>query len=251
MGVYDGNCKFCGNYYKNVHNHQRYACNQNPNKKIRNRTLKDKIRYHGNCNYCGKYYKQVIVHETYHCALNPNKKDGSFRNDGECKYCHVYFKQCRNHEKECYHNHKRVKRDRSGVCKYCHDFFDDLHTHRAYLCELNPKRKDKSKIGNCQYCNKHFKDKYKHEQNHCSKNPNLDKNYKISTHEKFALDYIKSLGVDFEHQKYVPIEDHHSGYYPDFVIGDQIIEIDGQHWHNEEYDTKRDSKLESLRVYGS
>lgn len=60
---------------------------------------------------------------------------------------------------------------------------------------------------------------------------------KMSYPEKVAYDYLMLKGVDFQHQKQV------LKYYPDFVIGDIIVEIDGVHWHNEESDRIRDCDL--------
>lgn len=62
----------------------------------------------------------------------------------------------------------------------------------------------------------------------------------MSYPEKVAYDHLQSLGVVFEHQKQV------AGFYPDFVIGNIIIEIDGARWHNDEKDLIRDKKLRSL-----
>lgn len=59
----------------------------------------------------------------------------------------------------------------------------------------------------------------------------------MSYPERVAYEYLQSLGVEFEHQKRV------IGFYPDFVIGKTIIEIDGERWHNAEKDAIRDKKL--------
>jgi len=61
---------------------------------------------------------------------------------------------------------------------------------------------------------------------------------KISYPERVAYDWLSKNNVEFEHQKKV------GRYYPDFVIGNMIVEIDGQYWHNEEKDKKRDSFLQ-------
>lgn len=59
----------------------------------------------------------------------------------------------------------------------------------------------------------------------------------MSYPERVAYDHLNTLGVKFEHQKHI------EGVYPDFVIGNTIIEIDGERWHNEEKDAIRDKKL--------
>ena len=60
----------------------------------------------------------------------------------------------------------------------------------------------------------------------------------MSYPEKVAYEFLKSLEIQFEHQKRI------IGYYPDFVIGSLIIEIDGEHWHNSEKDALRDKRLQ-------
>lgn len=60
---------------------------------------------------------------------------------------------------------------------------------------------------------------------------------KMSYPEKVAYECLQSLGISFEHQKRI------DGFYPDFVIGSIIIEIDGERWHNPEKDSIRDKKL--------
>lgn len=59
----------------------------------------------------------------------------------------------------------------------------------------------------------------------------------MSYPERVAYEFLQSLGISFEHQKRV------IGFYPDFVIGMKIIEIDGERWHNVEKDAIRDKKL--------
>lgn len=59
----------------------------------------------------------------------------------------------------------------------------------------------------------------------------------MSYPEKVAFDFLTELGVEFEHQKRI------EGFYPDFVIGNLIIEIDGERWHDAEKDAIRDKKL--------
>lgn len=57
---------------------------------------------------------------------------------------------------------------------------------------------------------------------------------KISYPEQIAFDWLTKNNIIFEHQKKV------GSYYPDFVIGDMILEIDGEYWHDEEKDAKKD-----------
>lgn len=62
---------------------------------------------------------------------------------------------------------------------------------------------------------------------------------KMSYPEQVAFDFLTRSGVQFEHQKKV------DKYFPDFIIGDIIIEIDGAQWHDAEKDMQRDAVLES------
>ena len=75
----------------------------------------------------------------------------------------------------------------------------------------------------------------------CHPNRRLANNRsKMSYPEKVAFDFLTSLGIVFEHQKKI------GRYYPDFVIGDLIIEIDGAQWHDSIRDSKRDEELNNL-----
>jgi very-short-patch-repair endonuclease len=63
---------------------------------------------------------------------------------------------------------------------------------------------------------------------------------KMSYPEQVAFDYLTGTGVQFEHNKKI------GKYFPDFVIGNLIIEIDGKQWHKDkEKDTQRDLILNS------
>jgi very-short-patch-repair endonuclease len=57
---------------------------------------------------------------------------------------------------------------------------------------------------------------------------------KISYPERVAYNWMTSNDISFEHHKRI------GQYFPDFVIGNLIIEIDGEYWHNEETDRKKD-----------
>ena len=63
---------------------------------------------------------------------------------------------------------------------------------------------------------------------------------KMTYPEKVAFEYLTKLGIEFEHQKQI------GKYFPDFVVGNVIIEIDGAQWHNAEKDQARDAVLNSL-----
>jgi very-short-patch-repair endonuclease len=62
---------------------------------------------------------------------------------------------------------------------------------------------------------------------------------KMSYPEQVAYDWLTENKVNFEHNKKI------GKFFPDFVVNDNvIIEIDGEHWHNEEKDSKKDSFFE-------
>jgi very-short-patch-repair endonuclease len=60
---------------------------------------------------------------------------------------------------------------------------------------------------------------------------------KMSYPEKLVHDFLVDKNVVFDHQKMI------EGFYPDFVIGNQIMEVDGAKWHDADKDIARDAKL--------
>lgn len=63
---------------------------------------------------------------------------------------------------------------------------------------------------------------------------------KMTYPEKIAADWLDKNNIVYEHNKKI------DKFYPDFIIGKVIIEIDGEHWHNKEKDNSRDAILSSL-----
>ena len=63
---------------------------------------------------------------------------------------------------------------------------------------------------------------------------------KMSYPERLIFDALVEEGIEFEHNKKI------GKYFPDFVIGKNIIEVDGERWHNVENDTKRDKELKQM-----
>lgn len=57
--------------------------------------------------------------------------------------------------------------------------------------------------------------------------------------EKVAADWFESLGIDYIKNKKI------NRFFPDFVVDNIIVEIDGQYWHDKDSDEKRDRILES------
>ena len=59
----------------------------------------------------------------------------------------------------------------------------------------------------------------------------------MSYPEKVAFDFLTNNNIAFSHNVRVLT------YYPDFVVGNIIIEIDGARWHDKEKDKIRDNAL--------
>jgi very-short-patch-repair endonuclease len=58
---------------------------------------------------------------------------------------------------------------------------------------------------------------------------------KMTYPEKVAYDWLTSNQIKFKHNELIGI------FYPDFVIGSIIIEIDGEYWHSKEIDDIKDN----------
>ncbi len=72
-------------------------------------------------------------------------------------------------------------------------------------------------------------------------NRRLAGNRKLMTYpERVAFDYLSKSGIEFKHQERI------ENFYVDFLIGNRIVEIDGEHWHDPEKDAVRDSRLVEL-----
>lgn len=65
---------------------------------------------------------------------------------------------------------------------------------------------------------------------------------KMTYPEQVAHDWLVANNIEFDHNKKV------GKYFPDFLVGSTIIEIDGEHWHpiGNERDAIRDSELRSF-----
>ena len=60
---------------------------------------------------------------------------------------------------------------------------------------------------------------------------------KMSRPERLVFDLLTAEGIPFEHGKSL------CGFYPDFIIGKTLIEVDGARWHTPERDVPRDKVL--------
>lgn len=84
---------------------------------------------------------------------------------------------------------------------------------------------------------------------HSNPNNNLNKKLrrnKMTEIEKEMCKLLDSLGINYEWNKYV--KTINSFKFPDFRIGNVIIECDGEYWHKnkKEYDMKRQKELEAI-----
>lgn len=84
-------------------------------------------------------------------------------------------------------------------------------------------------------------------QRHPEKHPNrklAGNRMKMTYPERVAFDWLTNSGIKFEHQVGIRIQD--KTVFPDFKIGMILIEIDGEYWHNQDQDSKRDFELNKL-----
>lgn len=62
--------------------------------------------------------------------------------------------------------------------------------------------------------------------------------------ERVAFDWLNSSGIEFDHQYKIQLAD--KAIYPDFRVGNLLIEIDGSYWHDSDADRLRDSALKGM-----
>lgn len=63
---------------------------------------------------------------------------------------------------------------------------------------------------------------------------------KMSFPERLTFDSLTAAKIDFKHGIRVGI------YYPDFIVGTRIFEVDGERWHDPVADAKRDAVLREM-----
>lgn len=166
-----------------------------------------------------------------------------------CKYCNKVGKNSnsyRNHERLCPHNpdrkyvshtlgrspwNKGLTKADPRVAKNAENLSKALKGKPSNMIWTEERRKAKS-----EWRKQYHKD---HPEAHPNRRLAGNRN-KMSYPERVAYDYLTKHGILFEHNKKI------SKYFPDFVIGTTIIEIDGEHWHDAEYDKIRDAELNAL-----
>lgn len=170
-----------------------------------------------------------------------------------CQYCDKECKNgnsLRNHERLCKHNPNRQQSNlakhnetgipwNKGLTKEC----DARVAQNAGAISKATKGKPSSTIWTEEMKEAKSKWRKQYHKDHPEAHPNrkLSGNRnKMSYPEKVAYDFLVSLGVEFTHNQQV------SKFYPDFVVGNKIIEIDGARWHDATRDAVRDEELKLM-----
>lgn len=78
-----------------------------------------------------------------------------------------------------------------------------------------------------------------HPESHPNRKLSGNKN-KWTYPEKVTGEWFDRNNIVYERNKKI------DRYYPDFILGNIIVEIDGEYWHNQEKDQERDKKLSEL-----
>ena len=168
----------------------------------------------------------------------------------ECKFCAKICKNdnsLRNHERLCPKNEDRVyvsltigkpawnrgltKETDDRVLAYSVTISKLMKGKPSNMVWTEERRKEKSEWRK----SLHAKNPDTHPNRRCAGNRN-----KMTYPEKVAYDYLTKTGIEFKHQQKI------LKYYPDFLIGNIIIEIDGARWHNKERDNIRDCELTNV-----
>lgn len=163
-----------------------------------------------------------------------------------CQYCGRLCKNPnshRNHERTCPQNLNRVyKNGMLGKQSWNKGLSKHTDPRLAKIAEAAKGRKVKpvspeTRKKLSEICKKRYRD-----------NPELHPNRRLAGNrskmtypERIAYDWLSIRGIDFLHNAQV------GKYFPDFLIGSLIIEIDGERWHPEdcEKDAIRDEYLRS------
>lgn len=178
-----------------------------------------------------------------------------------CKFCSKECKNLnslRNHERLCKHNpdkqttfietynQNRVGSWNSGLTKDTHpalkkasDKMKELYASgeisaRSPACTTEfwteEKRREKSEWR--KQLHKDFPETHPNRRLACNRK-------KMSYPEKVAFEFLTNQNITFEHNKKI------DKFYPDFVVGNLVIEIDGANWHDKEKDNVRDEIISS------
>jgi very-short-patch-repair endonuclease len=164
-----------------------------------------------NCSHCQKECKNHNSFRNHErlCKFNPNRQQSSFK----------YITQPWN---------KGLTKDDPRVAKNAQKVSEALKGKPSKVIWTEEMRKARS-----EWRKQLHKD---HPETHPNRRLAGNRN-KMTYPEKVAYEYLEKMGIKFEHQKKI------DKFFPDFVIDNIIIEIDGANWHNKEKDAERDKIL--------
>lgn len=167
----------------------------------------------------------------------------------KCKYCEkecINLNSHRNHERLCPNNALRsYKNGMSGKTPWNKGLTKDDPRVLSHSIKVSNTLKGKpSKVIWTEEMRKAKSEwRIKLHKEHPESHPNrklAGNRKKMSYPEQVAYDWLVKNGVKFEHNKKI------GNFYPDFVIGNIIIEIDGERWHSAEKDQKKDKFFNSM-----
>lgn len=162
-----------------------------------------------------------------------------------CQYCSKECKNAnshRNHERCCPLNKNRVyKNGMTGKAAWNKGLTKEdprVRKNAESVSKSTKGRKGRSWTEEQKKAKSEWRKQYHKDHPEAHPNRRLANNrVKMSYPEKVAFDWLTENKIQFEHQKRV------GKYYPDFIIGNTIIEIDGERWHDKEKDKIRDCFL--------
>lgn len=173
-------------------------------------------------------------------------KEGSVM---QCKFC---SKECKNHNS--HRNHERLCRDNPN--RQLSNFRFNTVTWNKGLTKEDPRvakyakgisESTKGRPNTTVWTDEMRKQKSEWRKQYHKDHPDAHPNRKLAGNrgkmsypERVAFDWLTTKGVAFLHQKKI------GEYYPDFVVGNLIIEIDGEYWHNPTVDAEKDKMFNSL-----
>lgn len=170
-----------------------------------------------NCRHCSKECKNensLRNHERL-CKKNPDRQQSSWS---------TYNKRSGPWNKGLTKEDPRVAKNAEGISK-------SLKGKPSKMVWTDERRKAKSE----------WKKQLHREHPELHPNRILASNRKSWTYpEKVAGEWLDKNNIQYERNKKIDI------FYPDFVIGSMIIEIDGKRWHDKQRDDLRDKRLNEL-----
>lgn len=224
------------------------------------------------CKYCDKEFlkKQQLGGHVVGCSLNPNrsKKSGfDFYNKNRqlyekrlpykretklvlCEECEKVFShygiashRWRVHGEGLKKSSNKISWNKIPWNKGLTKSSDERVREYANKLSINKK----GKAPKIEWTEERKKEQSERKKRLYQENPEKHPNRKLSNNknkwtypEKVAGDWFNKNNLSYERNMKI------DKFYPDFVLGNIIVEIDGEYWHNQEKDKERDEKLSSL-----